>query len=196
MRPVHPAPPGAPTPNPSPEGEGRHQAPPLQGRGWGGADNGGVADQPAEPLRGRGKTWGIPKSGIDTLHHHARRMRNTPTEPEARLWARLSRSQLKGCKFRRQAAIGPFIADFLCPAARLIVEIDGHTHDAAKDAARDTRLLAQGYRTLRFSNVDVLRNMDGVLHAISAALAVQTLPPALRAHPNPSPEGAGLLEAS
>jgi very-short-patch-repair endonuclease len=62
----------------------------------------------------------------------ARQMRNTPTEPEKRLWRHLSNSQL-GYKFRRQSVIGHYIVDFLCPAKALIVEVDGDTHDAEAD---------------------------------------------------------------
>ncbi|AOH82984.1 hypothetical protein AWL63_02305 [Sphingomonas panacis] len=113
-------------------------------------------------------------------------MRRNPTEPETRLWARLSRSRLGGFKFRRQATIGHAIVDFLCPSQRLIVEVDGHTHaDLNDDARRDTALAAQGYRVVRVSNEDVMRNIEGVLEQVLSALAEMP-------HPNPSPEGEGL----
>jgi very-short-patch-repair endonuclease len=90
-------------------------------------------------------------------------MRREPTEPEKWLWRHLSHSQLGGFKFRRQAAIPPFIADFFCPAKGLIVEVDGETHLAAADAKRDALLADRGFTTIRFTNDEVRDNMDGVL---------------------------------
>ena len=98
-----------------------------------------------------------------TLLARAREMRRNPTEPEKRLWRHLSASQLKGHKFRRQAMIDYYIADFFCPLKKLIVEVDGDTHDVEADFKRDDRLRSKGYRTVRFSNLDVMGNMEGVL---------------------------------
>ena len=98
-----------------------------------------------------------------TLLARAREMRRNPTEPEKRLWRHLSASQLGGHKFRRQTVIDHYIADFFCPLKRLIVEVDGDTHDAEADFKRDGRLRNKGYRTVRFGNLDVMGNMDGVL---------------------------------
>jgi very-short-patch-repair endonuclease len=97
-------------------------------------------------------------------------MRREPTEPERRLWRHLSSSQLGGFKFRRQAAIPPFIVDFFCPAKGLIVEVDGDTHIAETDAKRDWVMGAKGLPTIRFSNQDVMTNMDGVLTIILETL--------------------------
>ena len=146
------------------------------------------------PLQGRGKGWGLSASAIAALHARAAEMRRNPTEPEKRLWSILSASQRSGFKFRRQAVLPPFIADFLCPVARLIVEVDGDTHDPANDARRDRILADRGYRTLRVTNADVMTNLDGVAWAIDNALSRA---PALdaRPHPNPSPEGEGLTLA-
>jgi very-short-patch-repair endonuclease len=83
--------------------------------------------------------------------------------------------------------VPPYIVDFLCPAMNLVVEVDGDTHDAVADAKRDAALVNLGYRVLRVTNEDVMRNMDGVLTLISEALADGP-------HPNPSPEGEGLEE--
>ena len=102
-------------------------------------------------------------TGRAILLARAREMRRNPTEPEKRLWRQLSASQLKGHKFRRQAIIGYYIADFFCPHKKLIVEVDGDTHDIDADFKRDNRLRSRGYRTVRFSNLDVMGNMDGVL---------------------------------
>ncbi len=139
------------------------------------------------PLQGRGKGWGLSANTIAELNEHARHMRNNPTEPEKRLWRNLSNSQLGGWKFRRQQVIGWFIADFVCPSAKLIVEVDGDTHDAQADAVRDAALADFGYRVLHFTNADVMRNAEGVKVAILQALEHADGP-----HPNPSPEGEGL----
>ncbi|WP_255265406.1 endonuclease domain-containing protein [Sphingobium chlorophenolicum] len=123
----------------------------------------------------------------------AREMRHEPTEPEKRLWAKLSRSQLGGYKFRRQSVIGPFIADFLCPQRALIVEVDGDTHIAHSDDRRDAALSDMGYQIIRGTNLEVMHNIDGVCETILSAL--QQAPDRWASpHPNPSPEGKGLLE--
>ena len=97
---------------------------------------------------------------------YARQMRREPTEPEKRLWRHLSNSKLGGYKFRRQTVIGPYICDFSCSYNGLIVELDGHTHDAALDAIRDKYLRSSGYIVLRFSNADVMADMESVLATI------------------------------
>ena len=106
---------------------------------------------------------------IERLHARAREMRRNPTEPEKRLWRNLSNGQLDGLKFRRQEVIGRFIADFMCPARSLIVEVDGDTHDEAKDRLRDDVLARFGFVVVRVTNLEVMRNAEGVLTAISAA---------------------------
>ena len=103
---------------------------------------------------------------------NARALRANQTEAESRLWQRLRDRQLAGVKFRRQAPVGPYIADFICLAAKLIVEIDGgqHAESAEADAARTAWLEGQGFRVLRFWNNDAMANTDGVLEEILAAL--------------------------
>ncbi len=143
------------------------------------------------PLQGRGRGWGLSASTIDRMHGHASAMRHNPTEPEKRLWSRLSQSQLGGFKFRRQATIGMVIVDFLCPQKGMIVEVDGHTHgDAASDERRDAALAVLGFRTVRFTNTDVMQNIEGVLARLLDEL--RALPDRRTPHPNPSPEGEGL----
>ena len=123
------------------------------------------------------------------LKPRARDLRNRMTEPELRLWQHLRNSQLGGFKFRRQIAIPPFIADFLCPTKGLIVEIDGWTHDAQRDHRRDDFLASRDYNTLRFSNTEVMENVDAVLSRVLETL--RSLPDRWPP-PNPSPEGEGL----
>ncbi|MEO6225206.1 MAG: endonuclease domain-containing protein [Sphingomicrobium sp.] len=123
------------------------------------------------------------------LKARARKLRNGATEPELRLWRHLRNSQLAGFKFRRQVAIPPFVADFLCPAKSLIVEIDGWTHDPRRDSSRDQLLSMKGYTAIRFTNTEVTQNVEGVVSAILEQLqCIADRWP----HPNPSPEGEGL----
>ena len=95
----------------------------------------------------------------------ARGLRKNPTEAEKKLWSLLRLKQLDGHRFRRQAPIGPYIVDFFCPEAHLIIEVDGGQHgDALKyDEARTTWLTTQGHHVIRFWNNDILQNPDGVL---------------------------------
>ncbi len=97
-------------------------------------------------------------------------MRRGPTDAERRLWLRLRDGRLDGLKFRRQAPIGPYIADFACFEARLVVEVDGGQHAESKyDRMRDHELIGRGFRVLRFWNHDVLRQTDDVVQTIYAA---------------------------
>ena len=142
---------------------------------------GGVYGATPPPLAGGG--WG--EGAAPSLLHHARSLRRTATPAERKLWQALRKHQLGGRKFRRQMPLGPFIADFYCPAARLVVELDGVSHiDSPTDALRDAWMMQQGIRVFRVSNFDVLSNLEGVLLAI--AEAADATPP-----PNPLPQGEG-----
>jgi very-short-patch-repair endonuclease len=79
---------------------------------------------------------------------------------------------MEGAKFRFQSPVGPYVADFLCVEARLVVELDGGQHgiQIEKDAVRTKALEAAGYMVIRFWNNDVLANMEGVLETIRLAL--------------------------
>jgi very-short-patch-repair endonuclease len=145
----------------------------------------------APPLQGRGLGWGLSVAQLQELNRRASEMRRNPTEPEKRLWRQLSNGQLEGHKFRRQSVIGWYIADFLCSQRALIVEVDGDTHDEGKDRLRDDVLAEHGFRVIRVTNDDVMRNMDGVLQHI--LLVLNATPRRWnKPHPNPSPEGEGL----
>ena len=101
----------------------------------------------------------------------ARRLRANSTEAEKCLWRRLRRRTVAGFRWRRQAPIGPYIADFVCLEARVVVDGDGDQHaDSRRDAVRDAWFAAQGFRTLRFWNHEILGNTDGVVEAIYGAL--------------------------
>ncbi|WP_430442940.1 endonuclease domain-containing protein [Sphingorhabdus contaminans] len=98
----------------------------------------------------------------------ARILRRDRTEAEARLWRYLRNRQMEGLKFRFQSPVGPYVADFLCVEARLIIELDGGQHGVQieKDAARTRSLEAAGYSVIRFWNNEVLANTEGVVEAI------------------------------
>ena len=102
----------------------------------------------------------------------ARELRRSLTLPEGVLWQVL-RKRPNALKFRRQHPVGPYIADFYCPAAKLIVEIDGQSHSidvkSRHDARRDAWLREQGLKVVRFTAGDVLRNIDAVITEIIAA---------------------------
>ena len=102
----------------------------------------------------------------------ARRLRREQTEWEHNLWTRLRRRQLKGFKFRRQHPIGPFFADFFCPEAKLVIEIDGsqHADELARDESRNGFLRDAGYRVLRFWNHEIRAEIDAVMQRIADAL--------------------------
>jgi very-short-patch-repair endonuclease len=103
------------------------------------------------------------------------------TDAATKIWQRLRAHRFQGLSFRRQFPVGPFIADFVCLEARLVIEIDGGQHasdEAAYDARRDAWLRAEGFRILRFWNNDVLKNFSGVLERAAEALR-EPLPPSL-----------------
>jgi very-short-patch-repair endonuclease len=98
------------------------------------------------------------------------------TDAERALWRELRHEQL-GRRFRRQHPIPPYVADFVCVEAKVIIEVDGGQHADGHDQERDQYLHKQGWRILHIWNNDVLQNRPGVLQAIAAALAEQLLPP-------------------
>lgn len=160
----------------------------LNAEGAGGGDEGCAsrdslaeirANTPTQPspLEGEGyrKRRQIKPGGVQ----RARRLRAQPTRAEQRLWERLRRLEVR---FRRQAPIGPYVADFVCHAAKLIIEVDGGVHDtfdvAVRDLKRDEWLTAEGFRVLRFSNRRIDDDLDGVMSdIITAVSAVRPIAP-------------------
>jgi very-short-patch-repair endonuclease len=94
------------------------------------------------------------------------------TDAERTLWRHLRLRRLDGHRFRRQVPISPYIADFVCLKAMLVIEVDGgqHADAAAYDSRRDEFMRGQGYRILRFWNNDVLGNPEGVWDVIASEI--------------------------
>jgi very-short-patch-repair endonuclease len=104
--------------------------------------------------------------------NHARNLRCNLTEAEQKLWQAIRYGQMDGVHFRRQHAIGPYIADFCAPTKKLILEVDGgqHVEQQEYDADRTAYLAEKGYRVLRFWNHEVLKELDAVLEVIRLAV--------------------------
>ena len=114
-----------------------------------------------------------------------RKLRNTMTDAEIRLWQRMRSRQIAGCKFRRQHPFLDYVLDFVCLERRLVVEVDGGQHlESERDHVRDGRLQEAGFDVLRFWNNQVLQEMDAVVEVIWAALQEDTPTPS---PPRPSP---------
>jgi very-short-patch-repair endonuclease len=124
------------------------------------------------------------------LKQNARELRKNMTYAERKLWGKLRRRQLNSLQFVRQKPLGPYIVDFYCPVVRLVItgkmpdisdapsaiEIDGGQHyfdeGIAKDAQRDRYLIEKlKLNVLRFTNTDILKNIDGVMFKIASEIS-------------------------
>ena len=117
----------------------------------------------------------------------SRQLRRDSSFPERLLWGRL-RGHRCGLKFRRQQPIGPYVADFFCVAARLVIELDGRSHEGleAQDKERQQYLERQGLKVIRFTNDGVLADLDGVMDVIVAECEARGTPsPGPTGHPLP-----------
>jgi very-short-patch-repair endonuclease len=112
----------------------------------------------------------VPHEKEAKSHAFAKTLRQRLTDAEVILWQNLRRKELGGLKFRRQHPIGPYITDFACLRAKLIVEVDGATHatetELAHDARRRSFMARFGWKEIRVYNDDVYKNLDGILEAI------------------------------
>jgi very-short-patch-repair endonuclease len=139
---------------------------PLAGEGRGG---GGAASEVA--MDDEQPKWKV----ASKLRSNARALRKNSTDAERILWSEFRGHRLNGASFRRQVPIANYIADFVCHAAKLVIELDGGQHysdgQEAADARRSAIIEAKGFRVLRFSNHDVMTNRAGVLEVIATALA-------------------------
>ncbi len=131
-----------------------------------------------------------PRRTTPTGYQQAHRLRKESTPAELKLWAYLRQGRLRGVLFRRQHAIGRYVADFCAPRHKLIIEVDGspHLEQQDEDAERTAFLASQGYRVLRFWNNEIMQHMDSVAAAILDALQVEEPadqpPPAAPPPPN------------
>jgi very-short-patch-repair endonuclease len=131
----------------------------------------------------REPSWRVSKK----LRGRAKQLRQDMTDAERIVWHAIRAHRLKRAAFRRQAPIGPYVVDFVCHAAKLVVEVDGGQHfeprQIAYDARRRAFLASQGYRVLRFNNFDVIRNKAGVVETIASAIGDAAFP-----LPDPPPQ--------
>jgi very-short-patch-repair endonuclease len=109
-----------------------------------------------------------PKRSTPKIIHRAAELRKDQTPAEAKLWAYLRLHRTREAQFRRQHAIGPYITDFCAPSRKLIIEVNGSQHldQQEYDAERTTFLKEKGYTVMRFSNGDVMNDIEGVIGVI------------------------------
>jgi len=124
----------------------------------------------------------VPHSRVSTVQRgRAKELRRASTRAETLLWRYIRAHRIGGLGFRRQVPIGNYIADFACHSAKLIVELDGESHDFVvrqrADQRRDAFFVTQGFQVLRFTNTQVMSNLEGVIGTIrqDAAAAPPTL---------------------
>jgi very-short-patch-repair endonuclease len=116
----------------------------------------------------------MPHAAVSPLRRNrAKSLRQTMTRAETLLWRYIKAHRVDGLGFRRQVPMQRFVADFICHSARLVIELDGETHDfqsrQRNDQIRDAWFKSQGFKILRFTNEEVLSNLDGVVEAIRTA---------------------------
>ena len=108
------------------------------------------------------------------LRERSQELRKGMTAAETFLWSKIRMKQVKGHWFYRQKPVGEYIADFYCPAAKLVVEVDGGQHFTDEmieyDRERNEYMAGLGLRVLRFTNTEVLTNIEGVLEKIENEL--------------------------
>ncbi len=130
--------------------------------------------------------WKAPSRRAELKRGFAKELRQNMTEAERRLWAQLRKKQVGQVRFRRQEPLGPYVVDFFCPAAKLIVELDGDQHGldqaVAYDAHRTYWLEERGYKVLRFPNREVNKShvIDAIWHEVESRLPLPERPTAVR----------------
>jgi very-short-patch-repair endonuclease len=132
-------------------------------------------------------------TGIHPItRQRARQLRAEMTPQERQVWVKLRElNRMLGLHFRRQAPIGPFIADFADLGRRLVIEIDGGGHGGERDQRRDEWLASQGFQVLRFWNPEVSGNIEGMVQVIFDAVDGECLAEGVPPTPIPSPQGGG-----
>jgi len=124
-----------------------------------------------------------------------RALRVAMTDAEKKLWQALRSKQIAGLRFRRQVPFGPYIADFICYGARVVIEIDGgqHNSDSGRDSdgKRDAWFALSDFIVVRFWNNDVIENLEGVLQRIESAVLERASLGQAPPPPAPLPRGEG-----
>jgi very-short-patch-repair endonuclease len=121
----------------------------------------------------------------DRQRSRAKSLRQTMTRAEMLLWRYIKAGHVDGLQFRRQAPMGAYIVDFVCHAAKIVIEVDGATHDfdsrLRQDRVRGRWLASRGYRVVRFTNDEVLSQLEGVVTVIreTAHARMRGAPPSL-----------------
>ncbi len=127
----------------------------------------------------------MPHAAVKPDHRkRAKQLRQTMTRAETLLWRYIKANRIDGLGFRRQMPLGHYMLDFACLSAKLVIELDGETHDFVSrqnaDGKRDAFLESQGFIVLRFTNDQVLTNLAGVVEAIrETATSRRVMPPSL-----------------
>ena len=130
------------------------------------------------------------KRATNQTRRRAIDLRRKATQPKQILWSILCRRKLGGLKFRRQHPIEPYIVDYYCASAKLIVELDGESHEGRQsyDEQRQTHLRNLGLKIVRVLNDDVLNNLDGVAEFLLREATMSNVEPS----PSPSLGGRGI----
>lgn len=127
----------------------------------------------------------MPHAAIEPDHRkRAKQLRQTMTRAETLLWRYIKANRIDGLGFRRQMPLGPYVLDFVCLSVKLVIELDGETHDFVSrqtaDKKRDDFLISEGFKVLRFTNDQVLSNLAGAVEVIrEAASSLRSAPPSL-----------------
>ncbi|MGY3236972.1 very-short-patch-repair endonuclease [Bradyrhizobium sp. USDA 4472] len=149
--------------------------PPRAGEGWGE----GFSAMGLPMVDPKHPDWKVSAK----LRANARALRSNSTDAERILWSELRGNRLNGARFRRQVPIERYVADFICHAAKLVIELDGGQHFSDEgeraDARRSAAIEAKGFKVIRFSNLDITTNCGGVLETIATTIAERAPTPAL-----------------
>jgi very-short-patch-repair endonuclease len=170
---------------------------PLEGEGAGGWGEGATPQNVAQEAAPLSSRFANPSKVSPRTSARAKRLRSEPTQTETMLWARLRKLD---AHFRRQAPLGPYVVDFACLSARLVLEVDGGVHNrtdlALRDLERDAWLNAEGFQVLRIPTDRVRFEIDAVIAEIEATVAASRAMPRRRPATTPSQpfplEGKGL----
>jgi len=132
-----------------------------------------LAPPPDKGEAGRGVSNKTKLHNLKPQCNQRKQLRKNPTEPEKRFWSWVRGKQL-GYKFRRQHGIGAYIVDFYCAEPALIIELDGDSHytpeSIAYDNTRTHFLTSNGFKVIRFTNLDIIHNKEGVLITLLSSL--------------------------